>query len=296
MMDVLNVIVPFFDYIGSETNRRNLDVQISNLSRLENVRVILVEGVYDKALKSYSDVVYNHVRVNVESTIWIKENLINIGISHLPNDWEKAAWIDKDITFLNPNWVNEALTELNSCDILQPWTECVFLNSNCEIADVDNVFFKDAVGERNKVVSFCYKQKGTKNVWSHAGHAWCINRKFYDKIGVLFDRAIIGGGDGLMLACILQQYGNKHYQIYQPLFQEHCMKFRGVELGFVDGLITHYHHGDLIHRKYIDRLNVLNRHEYNPLSDVYYNKDGVLTLHKQELESSIKQYFESRNE
>jgi hypothetical protein len=185
---------------------------------------------------------------------------------------------------------------LNSCDILQPWTECVFLGPNHEIQDVDNVFFKEAVGERNKVVSFCYKQKGTKNIWSHAGHAWCINRNFYEKIGGLFDKAIIGGGDGVMLACILQQRGNKHYQIYQHLFQEYCDHFKGVQLGFVDGLITHYHHGDLKNRKYIDRLDILKAHEYSPIKDVYYNKDGVLTLHNQELESDIKRYFESRHE
>jgi hypothetical protein len=59
--------------------------------------------------------------VSSDSKVWIKENLINLGIKTLPEDWKFVAWIDADITFLNQNWVDETKEKLQSSDIVQLW-------------------------------------------------------------------------------------------------------------------------------------------------------------------------------
>jgi hypothetical protein len=293
---MLNLIIPFFDFVGSETNRKNIDLQINSLSKRKGIRIILVEGVYKDELPNYSNLIYKHIRVKVESTIWIKENLINIGVKHLPIYWKNFAWIDKDLTFLNPNWVEETLQKLEYCDLVQPWSECVFLNNKFEIGNVDGLFFKKSPGERNRVVSFASNRKSDRNTWAHVGHAWSITRDFYNKIDKLFEGSIIGGGDSVISSCINQDYNNKDFLIYGEIYKEYCKKFKGVKLGYTNGLITHYPHGDMSQRKYVDRLEILNQHSFNFVNDLAYNKDGVLILKNRELEADILGYFKSRNE
>ena len=293
---MLNIVIPFFDFTESNTNRKNLNLQIESLSKTSEVRVVLIEGIFSKPLPDYSSQVYKHIKVKATSTIWIKENLINIGISNLPKNWKNVCWLDKDIKFLNPNWISEALLKLESCDIIQPWSECIFLNEVNEIQNVDTTFFKKAIGQKNRIVSFCSNQKGDLNTWAHVGHAWCMTRNWYDKIGGLFEGAIIGGGDGLIADCIRQEYNSKIYKIYGNHFNQYCSKFKGVKIGWVNGLITHYHHGDMSNRQYINRLEVLNKHNFNIDSDLEWTTEGVLTITNKDLESDIIKYFKSRNE
>jgi hypothetical protein len=56
--------------------------------------------------------VYKHIKVSTDSKVWVKENLINLGIKSLPDDWNFVAWVDADITFLNQNWVRETKEKL----------------------------------------------------------------------------------------------------------------------------------------------------------------------------------------
>src|SRR5229473_1294403 len=47
----------------------------------------------------------DHVQLRTSHEIWHKENLINIGITRLPADWEYVAWVDADVAFARPDWV-----------------------------------------------------------------------------------------------------------------------------------------------------------------------------------------------
>lgn len=44
--------------------------------------------------------------------LWHKENLINLTIQRLPTDWEYVAWVDADVMFTNPKWVDETIHQL----------------------------------------------------------------------------------------------------------------------------------------------------------------------------------------
>lgn len=41
-----------------------------------------------------------HLQIKAPSVIWLKENLINIAVQHLPSSIEYVAWLDADIEFL----------------------------------------------------------------------------------------------------------------------------------------------------------------------------------------------------
>ena len=40
-----------------------------------------------------------HLQITAPSVLWLKENLVNIAVQHLPTDIEYLAWLDADIEF-----------------------------------------------------------------------------------------------------------------------------------------------------------------------------------------------------
>src|SRR4051812_17323789 len=59
------------------------------------------------------------VQVRTSCQIWHKENLLNLGISRLPRNWEYVAWVDADIMFARPDWVEETLHQLQHFHVVQ---------------------------------------------------------------------------------------------------------------------------------------------------------------------------------
>ena len=57
-----------------------------------------------------------------KTLVWTKENLLNIGLARLPEDWKYVAWIDADIAFRQPGWAAETVQALQHYDVVQPWT------------------------------------------------------------------------------------------------------------------------------------------------------------------------------
>ena len=62
---------------------------------------------------------YTLIRVQNNSELWIKENMINLAISHLPADAKYVAWIDADLEFVNKNWVSDTISALQTYPIIQ---------------------------------------------------------------------------------------------------------------------------------------------------------------------------------
>lgn len=72
------------------------------------IRLFTVECIFDNAeqlglpkqrfqvTRSNNDF---HLQIVAPSLIWLKENLINIAVKHLPSDVEYIAWLDADIEF-----------------------------------------------------------------------------------------------------------------------------------------------------------------------------------------------------
>jgi hypothetical protein len=64
------------------------------------------------------------IKLRTKSIIWHKENLINIAVQHLPDDWEYMAWIDSDLEFQNKNWVKETIASWRHSiwvGVFDPW-------------------------------------------------------------------------------------------------------------------------------------------------------------------------------
>ncbi|WP_129677916.1 hypothetical protein [Candidatus Chloroploca sp. Khr17] len=54
------------------------------------------------------------IQVQARDVLWQKERLINLGVSHLPPQAQKVAWLDGDILFTNPDWAVETAALLDA--------------------------------------------------------------------------------------------------------------------------------------------------------------------------------------
>jgi hypothetical protein len=100
------------------------------------VRLAVVEcgfGDREWEIPVHPDVM--HVRVRANTVNWAKENLINIGISRLPHDWEYVAWVDGDIHFRHAEWASETVHALQQYCIIQPWADCLDLGPHGELIE-----------------------------------------------------------------------------------------------------------------------------------------------------------------
>jgi hypothetical protein len=303
--EVLHVIVPYFNHTNARVNRRNLELCLRNLSITPDCRVVLVEGIWNReaALPDFSSPHVRHLKFDLQSPIWVKENLINLGIASLGEEGECAAWIDKDIQFLNPEWASETVRRLKDVDILQPWSRALFLDEDHEVEKelkkTETFDSYQGSDDSKGVMSFhAARQLGDPDL-GHPGNAWAISRTFFRKIGGLFDRCIIGGGDSFLVAHIDNRYrggDSKVAENYGRFAEEQAFLFRDVRAGGMMGTIVHHHHGEMGKRNYLERYGLLRAYGFDVENDLSYAENGTLKLSNPGLEKAILEYFHSRNE
>jgi hypothetical protein len=237
-----------------------------------------------------------HLQLRTEHPLWHKENMINLGVKYLlPHNWKAMAWIDADVEFENSTWAIDTLKILNgSKDVVQLFSHCVDMNKKKEAMQVFTSF------------GYQYVKKNPYshgvNFW-HPGYVWACNRKAYEKMGGLYDRGILGAGDNITAMCLIGKGIKSVYakgtDEYRKSIIEYEKKVSNLRIGYVPGVIRHHFHGAKKNRKYMERWEVLIRHEYNPYIHVTKNSTGILvpTPHfSKEFLADIMNYFVERNE
>ena len=237
-----------------------------------------------------------HLQLRTADALWHKENMINVGVKKLlPHDWKAMAWVDSDIEFDNPNWALDTLKVLKEFDLAQLFTTAFDLNEhNIAMSIWQSYGYKYCNGER-------FKHTKGIDYW-HSGYAWSCTRSFYDSMGGLYDRGIIGSGDYVMTqgfvgntACGDRSLGKFKIDIekYNAAIKE------DVKIGYIPCNIRHYFHGSKKNRKYIERNQILIRHKYDPSTHLAYNDDGILIPSPNmsaQFKKDILDYFGQRNE
>ena len=265
----------------------------------EYVRLYVVELVYNNQ-KFYvtNQKNKNHLQIRTDtSPLWHKENMINIGVKYLlPKDWKAFAWIDADIEFENPHWSLDTLKVLNGCmDVVQLFNNALDLDQNNDIMNVHTSFGYQYQKKR----AYTMRQF---NYW-HPGFAYAITRKAYEKIGGLYERAILGSGDNIMACSFinkgLKTINNLSTDSYKNSVIQYQIKASKLRLGYIPGVIRHYFHGSKANRKYNDRWKILLKYNYDPEIHITKNKMGLLIPTDecpQEMLDEIMEYFKERNE
>jgi hypothetical protein len=267
---------------------------IKRMSKVKHIKVISVElqqGVRPFATDST-------LKLRTDDEVWVKENLINLGVRLLPPNWRYVAWIDTDITFQREDWAEETLLQLQSYDIVQLFSHAVDLGPNYEYIQTHTGFaYQYVLGDT-------WQPPQYGRFW-HPGYAWACTRRAFNAMGGLVDFAILGSADHHMaLAWIgLVEKSMNHdlhpnYKQLLLLFQDRCERFIRRKIGYVSGLITHSWHGAKKNRRYKERWKILTENKFDPIADIYKDWQGVWQLdhYKLKLRDDVKAYFRGRNE
>lgn len=187
-----------------------------------------------------------HIQLRSPDILWHKENLINIGISKLPENWEYVAWIDADVQFTRTDWAVETLHQLQIYKVVQMWSHSIDLGPDSEH---NTVAFQQPIAECQSLI-YSYmrdrailkpidrKLKASGNgdgnkaatgrgpgIWDthddayvrpvgrgmlHTGYAWAARRSAIADLGGLGDIGVLGSGDRHMAYALLGEVARSY--------------------------------------------------------------------------------------
>jgi hypothetical protein len=269
---------------------------VERMEKNPDIELYIVELLYetntDFAITNSDN--KNHLQLKTKYGLWHKENMINLGVSKLlPKNWKYFAWIDMDIEFEDPYWAKKAIQEFEKgYDVIQLFEYCKNMDQH------GGYDLKKSAGSSDQSkIAYGLTYNG------HPGFAWAMNRKTYDKIGKIYDYAILDGGDTVVLSCILDTLSTycKNRKLTVPYIldlNKYKSKFVDIKLGYIPVMIKHHFHGQIVNRKYNERYLVLQKHRYNP-SFLSVDENGVLIPGEKFSKlfiDDIYKYFRDRNE
>jgi hypothetical protein len=223
--------------------------------------------------------------------------MVNLGIRKLlPSDWKAVAWIDGDVEFENIRWGEDTLKILKNFDLVQLFSTSFDLDENNIPMSIFQSFgYKYCNGEK-------FQHNRGINYW-HPGYAWACTRDFYDKIGGLYDKGILGSGDYIFTQSFLKSIacGNQKLLGFHDDIKKYVNKFSDFEfkIGYTPGNIRHYFHGSKKNRKYIQRNEILLKYNYDPNKNVKYDESGLIVPTNDspiDFLNEILNYFKERND
>jgi hypothetical protein len=261
-----------------------------------------------------------YIKVRAHDDVWLKENLINIGIQHVPEDARYIAWIDADTAFVRPDWVSETKHLLQRYDVIQMWSKAVDLSPDYEILEEHMSFMACwFAGMKYGVGRGAYDPPyvdppyygGPESAsgvrapipW-HPGFAWAARRSAIDTMGGLMDFAVMGSSDSHMAYALIGNVDHschggvtEHYKRALHEWQARAIKLKA-NVGAMGGTLLHHWHGKKSQRRYKERWAILLENDFNPYTDLQKDWRGVLHLtgNKPGLRDAMRRYFRERNE
>jgi hypothetical protein len=262
-----------------------------------------------------------HIRLRTNDILWYKENILNIGINNVPDECEDIAWLDLEVEFLNPNWVEDTTNALKKYKVVQLFDVVQISGPNSELIEAHagygwcyatNSTYKlnDTYDElKQKYIEISdYFRSLKRGPYCTTGYAWAARKSALKAIGGLFDKGILGDGDKLNAKSFTGElfqtntsfkYEGEHFVNELKSFSNHAFKKINGSVGYVSGLLNHLYHGSRKDRNYLTRRDILNSFPYEPKKHLYYDKKGLLHFVDKYRDIYIKPimgYFMSRNE
>jgi hypothetical protein len=286
------------------------------------VNYYVVEGAFsDRKFEVTSPLEPRHIQIRLESELWHKENLINIGISRLPSNWQYVAWIDGDVDFVRPDWALETVHELQHHEVVQMFEDAIDMGPNNEVMTTFKGFaycYKNGLPRKKCIKGKGLQENGTglgypyhvsPNSYSpgtywHPGYAWAATRKAINTMGGILDFAVLGSGDHHMACGLIGEIDmslpkgiHEQYRHMAKAWETRALRLHK-NIGYVKGTIYHFWHGKKRDRKYKDRWQILIDNDFNPAADIHKDWQNVWDLYPghEALRDQIRDYFQARNE
>jgi len=236
-----------------------------------------------------------NVQIRGNQSFWNKENLINIGISKLPLEAKYVAWVDADVIFINPSWVQDTISALQEHKVVQMFSEYINLGPKHQVLNKSSSFIYAWKNSSEQVFDPNYgsAKKGV------TGLAWAARREILQALGGLLDWMIVGSSDWYMAYSLIGKSKETNNQLpLLAVFQEKCDQVVDQDVGYVEGCAAHYWHGPKSKRGYNTRWKILVENKFDPETDLTKNWQGlyVVNPNKPEMLQQLSDYFKSRDE
>ncbi len=239
------------------------------------------------------------IQFRTSHELWHKERMINAAVARLPLDWKYMAWVDADVTFLNPDWIPETIQQLQHYQAVQLFTHAMDVGANMEPVTTFESFGSSYVRGREAPGIGYYGGR----YW-HPGYGWAYRREAWDMMGGMLDVNIVGGGDhqmaygmiGMIDETIPAGSTKQYSRIIKNWANNAALLKRNI--GAVPGTLVHHFHGKKANRKYSSRWKILTDNAYDPVADLKNDWQMMLTLsgNKIKLRDDLRGYFRARNE
>jgi hypothetical protein len=253
----------------------------------------------------------DHWQIRTNQELWHKERMINIAVSRLlPSDWEYVAWVDADVTFVNPDWAHETMQQLQHYQVVQMFTHAIDIGPNMEPLDSFEGFaYQHVKGQRFFPTLAGVKKGGSgydyysARYW-HPGYGWAYRREAWNALGGMLDINIVGGGDHQMAYGLIGRIEetipggttDQYTKTIRNWGEKAALLKRNV--GAVPGTVMHHFHGKKADRGYYNRWRILSDNKFDPLVDLKpdWQQMWALAGNKIKLRDDLRAYFRARNE
>jgi hypothetical protein len=242
---------------------------------------------------------YRHLQLRTSQAIWLKENALNLAVQRLPADWKYVAWVDADVTFSDPDWVEETKHALQHTPVVQMFSTAHDLGPDHQLLRSHESFARCFREGRTFHDGRPYGSVG------HPGYAWAFTRRAWDDLGGLIDFAVLGSADHHMAAALVGDVDRSIRHDVDPGYRESChiwqQRAERYVMRHIDYLRTdllHHWHGAKANRRYVERWDILLKNKFDPEFDLKRDWQGLwqLTDRCPQLRRDCHDYFRARNE
>lgn len=291
------VVIAYFNPLNTREKKINANHIIRIL--LESKIPIYVTELLTENKKS--DLFYTTKIVYNKSIFFAKENLWNITETLINDQYKKIIFLDADVKFTNPNWLDESSLLLDHYDVIQPMSD-VFKDLPKQHKNYIDIEFKNDFYLTQKSVarSICSTQSANRTQ-HHPGYAIGIKRDLFHQIWGFYEFALLGGGDCIFWSNIVEYDISDIVKnntipidnIFRAYTANAKQYLKPNKIGYIKNcLALHLRHGSLGNRNYSDRYKKLDNHKQ---INFWRNEDNVIELDSR-TQKLIKDYFISRQE
>jgi hypothetical protein len=270
------VVVGFFSPAGFLTPIHNARRVLADL-RGAGIPVFLTELLYP----GQSPQLTGHAQIlSAASPMFHCENIWNLTLRLIPQQYSKLIFLDADIRFSLPDWLDRSSAVLDEADVMQPMDWCDWGSGRAGKISTAAAFLRGMSIDLTR---------------SHPGFAFGARREWVERSGGLFSRGPLGGSDtvrwaGILRATHILQRG-LHADL-KSLAIKHVADSSPASVGVAEGCAAmHMPHGLAANRQYSKRYE-----KYIIQGGLRENSQGVYEWENSSDAAQALKYFESRAE
>lgn len=279
------VAMCFFNPVGYSKTTQNVNIITQELKK-SNIPYYIIELLYPNQTSN----VEAHHTVYSNSVLFAKENLWNLLEKRIPGKYTKIIFMDCDVIFDDPKWIDKSSELLDQYDVIQCMeftTKNIlqdnFINDYEIVEDVEIKKRSAACGiVINKLVD-----KNSSVRWGKFSPGFCIGitRSLFHRMNGFYEYSINGGGDIVFWSTILNTYNNEQpyllinkypylTQVYSE-YKSNILTFKDdIKISYIENCnLYHFKHGSNVNRSYTDRLKFVPDD-----IEFFKNDNGVLEI------------------